>query len=505
MDFQLREINCQKANTGDNFPQGVQDYNFSVGGASLWLPKKSYFKATMRITYNGAQAVNQEQVAFADNVIGNLFDNIYFRGGGQDISSIVSYAPQASILRQRLTKSGAWLNSMGKDVFALDSNFNSRVNKVTVDTDPEEEVERINLGASNHRLDYTLAFADTGVLTGVNTNFNGTGNPDVTVNAANGQPAVPLLRFGDYIDVPTINGITRVQVTGVTGATTATYEPVLATLSAVAATAGLFAYRGKGKKTTYTALWKPPIGIFDSDKALGSGDFRISLNPNARYKTAAIESVANLVPGAGSVNFEILELKLYIALIQDTVQQSGVESLFFSEQHLQSKPMTGLANSLDFTVPPSTKMIAFFLQSNKAGSDTRIPPSKFRALGNYELGVKSFQLTYANRSRPSTKWESGFDTTRNTMQQRFWDTYQECGLAELQGGTETMQEWMDRGPIYVYRFDRDSNDKSTLVQLQLEVDRYEPNCNVMLCAFYTRTVEIAYQNGMITDVKSLNV
>ena len=505
MNGELREINCQKANTGDNFPQGVQDFSFSIGGASLWLPKKSYFKATMRITYNGAQAVIQNQVAFADNVIGNLFDNIYFRGGGQDISSIVSYAPQASILRQRLTKSGAWLNSMGKDVFALDSNFNSRVNKVTVDTDPEEEVERINLGASNHRLDYTLAFADTGVLTGVNTNFDGTANPDVIVNVANGQPAVPLLRFGDYIDVPTINGITRVQVTGVTGATTATYEPVLATASAVAATAGLFAYRGKGKKTTYTALWKPPIGIFDSDKALGSGDFRISLNPNARYKTAAIESVANLVPAPASVDFEILELKLYIALIQDTVQQSGVESLFFSEQHLQSKPMTGLANSLDFTVPPSTKMIAFFLQSNKAGSDTRIPPSKFRALGNYELGVKSFQLTYANRSRPSTKWESGFDTTRNTMQQRFWDTYQECGLAELQGGTETMQEWMDRGPIYVYRFDRDSNDKSTLVQLQLEVDRYEPNCNVMLCAFYTRTVEIAYQNGMITDVKSLNV
>ena len=504
MNGELREINCQKANTGDNFPQGVQDYNWSVGGASLWLPKKSYFKATMRITYNGAQAIIQEQVAFADNVIGNLFDNIYFRGGGQDISSIVSYAPQASILRQRLTKSGAWLNSMGKDVFALDSNFNSRVNKVTADTDPEEEVERINLGASDHRLDYTLAFSTLGVITGVNTNFSGNGVSDVTVNGGAGQPAVPLLRVGDYIDVQQVDGgIVRVKVTAVGSATAATYAPALT--SDVGATAGLFAYRGQGKKTTYTALWKPPIGIFDSDKALGSGDFRISLNPNARYKTAAIESVANLVPAPASVDFEILELKLYIALIQDTVQQSGVESLFFSEQHIQSKPMTGLANSLDFTVPPSTKMIAFFLQSNKAGSDTRIPPSKFRALGDYELGVKSFQLTYANRSRPSTKWESGFDTTRNTMQQRFWDTYQECGLAELQGGTETMQEWMDRGPIYVYRFDRDSNDKSTLVQLQLEVDRYEPNCNVMLCAFYTRTVEIAYQNGMITDVKSLNV
>jgi hypothetical protein len=391
---------------------------------------------------------------------------------------------------------------MGKDVFALDSNYNSRVNKISSNTDFEEQVERINVGAAVHKFDYTLEFTTGGNITGANTNFDGTAGPDIPVGAD--QPAVPLLKVGDYFDVPGAQGIVRVMVATITGPRAATYVPALTT--AVAATTGLFAYRGQGKKATYTALWKPPIGIFDSDKALGSGDFRISLNPNSRYKTSAIESVASLAPAdGGPVNFEILELKFYIALIQDTVQQSGVESLFFSEQHLQSKPMTGLSNSLDFTVPPSTKMIAFFLQSNKAGSDTRIPPSKFKALNNYDLGVKSFQLTYANRSRPSTKWESTFDTENNTMQQRFWDTYQECGLAELQGGTETMQEWMDRGPIYVYRFDRDSNDKSTLVQLQLEVNKYEPNCNVILCAFYTRTVEIAYQNGMITDVKSLNV
>ena len=117
MDMQYREISCQKANTGKDFGVGVQDYNFNVGGATVWHPSKSYFKMTMRVTApTGAQSRTNLEVALADNVVGNLFDNAYFRGGGQDISSIVSYAGQASILRQRLTKSGAWLNSMGKDV-----------------------------------------------------------------------------------------------------------------------------------------------------------------------------------------------------------------------------------------------------------------------------------------------------------------------------------------------------------------------------------------------------
>ena len=143
---------------------------------------------------------------------------------------------------------------------------------------------------------------------------------------------------------------------------------------------------------------------------MGAGDYRISLNPNARYKTSAIESVASLAPSEavveGTFIFEVLDLKLYICLTKDTVQQSGVEQLFLSEQHLQSKPIMSLENSLDFSVPPSTKMLAFFIQSGIAGSDTRIPPSKFKSLCNYDMTLESFQVTYANQSKPSTRWAS---------------------------------------------------------------------------------------------------
>ena len=530
MDQQFREINCQKANTGVNFGQGVQDYNFNVGGATLWHPSKSYFKIKMRVSGAANQQPEiQEQLALADSVVGNLFDNVYFRGGGQDISSIVSFAPQASALRQRLTKSGAWLNSMGKDVYGLDASYTNRVNAISFITDPiaEDQYERINLGSSEHRLDYTcsvnLGQGGTVFLNGVNTNFDGTPNgnntPDVPVNAANGQPAVPLLRAGDIIRIAgkeytvlVVATDTQAQLVPLGTATDEAGNPFPLDVN-IAAQTGVYAYRAKTgtQRATVCALWKPPIGIFDSDKPMGSGDFRVSLNPNARYKTSAIESIAKQTPSdnpanVGEFNFEVLELKLYICLTTDTVRQSGVEQLFLSEQMLQSKPITTVGeNTMDFTVPPSTKMLAFFIQSGKAGSDTRVPPSRFKALEDYDMGLKSFQLTYANRSRPSTRWASVYDTTENCIQQRFWDTYSECGLANLQGGTETLADFIQRGCVFVYRFDRDSTDKATQVQLQVNMSEYEPGSNVILCAFYTRTVEVAYQNGMITDVRSLNV
>jgi hypothetical protein len=242
---------------------------------------------------------------------------------------------------------------------------------------------------------------------------------------------------------------------------------------------------------------------------MGAGDYRISLNPNSRYKTSAIESIASLTPSeaavAGSFNFEVLDMKLYICLAKDTVQQSGIDQLFLSEQHLQSKPITGIENSLDFTVPPSTKMLAFFIQSGIAGSDTRIPPSKFKSLCDYDMSLESFQITYANQSKPSTRWTSNYTDTENSIQQRFYDTYSECGLANLQGGTESLSDFIKRGCVYVYRFDRDSTDKSTQVQIQLKVRNLEPSSNLILCAFYTRTCEVSYTNGMITEVRSLNV
>jgi hypothetical protein len=518
MDFSLRQINCQKTVSGKDFGIGIQDYNFQIGGATSWNPSKSFFAITTKLQTRDGGVLSQpdesKQIALADNMCACLYDNIKATGGGQDLSSLMSYCPQASQVRQRITKSGAWLNSQGKDVWGMNPSFKDRVKTISSGNLPIDELHRINVGTPTHEYDRTLAFTlATNRITGVNTDFDGT--VTATANAAAGAsyaPAVSKVRVGDICVIPSIGGgYTQHKVSAVTSATLLTISPGLAA-DAGAATDIFFVRQDdeNHRKNTQTTLWKPPIGLFDVEK-LGSGDYRVSLNPNARYKQSAVECVANLpvynadAAADGTFDFEVLDVKLYIALSKDTVQLSGVETLFLQEQQLQSKPITGLENSMDFTVQPSTKMIAFFVQSGKTGADLRFPSTKFKSENNYDMALESFQLTYANQSRPSTRWASEFKDGVNTMVQRFHDSYSECGLGDLQGGTETYNDWIRRGAIYVYRFERDSSDKSTQVQLNIKFREYFPNTNVIMCAFHNKTVEIAYSNGMITEVRSLNV
>ena len=48
-EHNYREISCQKAVGGEDFVRGSQDFNFSIGAPSVWIPCKSYFKVTLTI------------------------------------------------------------------------------------------------------------------------------------------------------------------------------------------------------------------------------------------------------------------------------------------------------------------------------------------------------------------------------------------------------------------------------------------------------------------------
>ena len=90
-ESQYLEIPCTRSVGGDAFVQGVQDFPFSIGVPNVWKPYKSYFKVTMSL-YDGTASPSALPLtpaaltAYADNAVGNLYDNVYFRGGEQGIS-----------------------------------------------------------------------------------------------------------------------------------------------------------------------------------------------------------------------------------------------------------------------------------------------------------------------------------------------------------------------------------------------------------------------------------
>ena len=510
-----REISCSKSVDKENFSQGVQDYSFSTGAPTGWIPSRSYFRIEMTLDGLGvpadglgSQPTLRQQLAFADSACGNLYDNVYFKGAGQDISTAVNYVGQSNALKNRLQKTGSWLQSVGKSAYLLESDFQKRVKQVSRDAgiNPEDEGERVFIGDDTHQLTGTVALtAATGTTQGADTNLMQLKIGDTLVVAG-----VPYTCSVAPTNADGTNGRVIPRPTADTGAITDAY--IIKNKR-----------RDGGQRNKVYALWVPPIGIFDHDGILGAGDWRISLNPSSNYKQSAVETrqgtdTAAVNPtqtATGGYNLIIHSVKFYVATVKAQIPQ-GISSLYLMESMVQSKPLSSRDGQYEFTVPSSTRALTIFLQSNKAGSNPRFPPSMFKLPLDSDLLLESLQITYANTTKPSTRWSSSYSEVKdgaignpsiNELQQRYNDSLQESGLLMSSGGAETFKDYLSRGPYYHFSYTRDSEDKSTQVQIAAKVG-FDPAAvpsNLFIVSWYSRGIEITTHNGQIQEVRSLSV
>ena len=383
--------------------------------------------------------------------------------------------------------------------------------------EPEGESERLFVGDATHQLTGTVQILAAGGI--VN-----------TVNCA----LLNSLALGDTLVVV---GVPMKCITSATtnadGDSGARVQVLYGGDYPAAPTANAYIIKAKrrdgGQRNKVYALWQPPIGIFDHDGVLGAGDWRVSLNPKSNFKQSAVETrqgsdlvaVDPTQSATAGYNLIIHSVKLYVATVKASIPQ-GISTLYLMESMVQSKPLQSMEQQFEFTVPSSTRALTFFLQSNKSGSNPRYPPSMFKCpvdptrLVDSDLLLESLQITYANTTKPSTRWSSSFSKVQdgaagnpsiNEMQQRYNDSLQESGLLMSSGGAETFKDYLARGPYYHYSFTRDSEDKSTQVQISAKVG-FDPAAvpsNLFIVAWYSRGVEITTTNGQIQEVRALSV
>ena len=188
------------------------------------------------------------------------------------------------------------------------------------------------------------------------------------------------------------------------------------------------------------------------------------------------------------------------------IEENKVRQLSLAEMMILSKPLSG-NNTYEFSVPSSTQCLAVFFQSPAQGSNSNYPPSKFVMLKNKQNYLSGLQITYGNTTKPSTKWQSKYDTSTNQLIQRYHDNLSEAGLIFNVGGAESIQDYMNRGLYILYNFIRDQNDRSTQVQVSVDfsmAEGMETNASVYLCAIYDRQTEITTANGTVVSVRSQN-
>lgn len=290
-------------------------------------------------------------------------------------------------------------------------------------------------------------------------------------------------------------------------------------------------------------MFQPPIGIFSEANAISGGDFKISLNPSPNYKINGVQSLRALQPYSSAqlpqdYDLVINDVKFYVATIKSDVSPTGTIPLTLVEMAVLNKTLNPSAGSqnLDFTVPPSTLAITVFVQGANAGTNTCIPSSKFylqtgtgdpaiisgssvsglndSLINNVANNIQQIQVTYGSVTKTQTLYNSSFNLDAveggvpvgiNQNVQRFLQSIQYSGRITSEGGSECQPQYLERGNYWHFDFSKDKNDTSSYVNVQIGFNEtIAPGNNLFIVAHYSRQCEIAYENGFITQVVSVN-
>lgn len=548
LEMNWREITCQRA-VGDSegalnssvFSNGIQDFLFSVSGSTnAFIPALSYFciDTELQVSDGAGGLVPPllvNDITLANDVGDALYNNSFFRMGGQDVSTAQSFLSQQGALKKRIDQSGAWLYNIGRNASWVDSDFTRRLNVISKDGVYHQD------GLIDVQGNYSIPIIDPAGAPQPTTTFQLIiGAPDASGYTATGTvrlggagrfalttPAVTngsQVKPGDYISLPAAGAPYTVKVLTIDNATDATVTfPLGVRYADLAATAGGGFYRKSDTESgrfKNQIIWQPPLGIFNSYQPINCAELKFSLNPNPSYKRAAVQtSKNNQVPGVDYA-FNVTNVRFYACQVKLAMPMNTIVDMPLNEIQVQNKNLTsvsgGSTNNLDFIVPPSTYGIAIFFQSNTVGSNTLLPPTTFSTAPSYVSAgpgytgpfniadLQSIQITYGGVSKTSTLYTSKYSIDQNQLVQRWIQSVQYASNWNNPGGAENFNDFV-RSPYYYFDFSRDRTDSSSYVNVQFTFNSpQEQNTNCFIGAFYTRLVRAEYANGQLSQLTAVN-
>ena len=287
----MRQVTCLR-DVSTSFSTAIQNYRWELSGTKWWIPSKSYFRVRCSLTKaNGTPLELKDGIAPAMGLCGNLFQSIDFKMADQTVCRIDRNLAQIDVLKNRLSKSRSWNKSVGVSTNFYEQDFKVRQAMVCSDG--------VNIEQSPNQSSTPITSADLG----------GTDVKVATSAVEHGGKIVLSSTSAFSEKVSDFKGGDIIYVTSVTGA-----QPETVTITASIDGIDVSGDRKSiildiGEKTidqvaipayfTFTQnqldlelsttpslqsgqfemIWKPPLGIFDSDTALPCGKYELLLSP----------------------------------------------------------------------------------------------------------------------------------------------------------------------------------------------------------------------------------
>ena len=500
--------------TTTNFPNGAIHFRWQTSGQKWWLASRSYLRMRCSLTRgDGAPLTVSDGVSPNMGLCASLFQSAEFRINDKTVSRISDFLPQVDALETRLTKSQSWLDGIGNATNFWNDSFQVRQSDVATDgvNLPVDVItERLGLGYDSATNQVAVA-ADTGVLT-------------FTQNGGQALPVVATIwAIGDEIEITTADaaiGTVRYRISQLlAGGGAQTVQ--LNNLQGIAIGAGAYAFRRIRKSNVarkvanFELVWQPPLSIFKVGHALPSGKYELVLNPQTSsvYQKAAVESLlgggdktAGLL--ATDFKFNVIDMYMYV----NTIEGPRADDITYLLDLEQTRCQTEKVDTVSFQqknwdVSPSTYALTVAYQDLRAGTNTQVSPSKFKAYNvalnaQQEIKLQRFFINYAGMNLPAPDADPNFTPTLDYTTQRYVESQMYSGAYYDTGGCESIQQYHNRGSYYYFSWPRDGTDRSTRVNVHQQFDAAADiaNMRVLLFDHSKQVARIRVQSGSVVDV-----
>ena len=490
---------------------GAIHFRWNSSGQKWWIPNKSYMRCRIKLSKpDGTQLLTSDDCAPQMAQFASMFQSLEFRINDKVVSKISDFVPQIDILETRVSKSKAWIDSVGASSNFLNPDIRARRDDITADG---KQGDSFYSSSTRVQMAYdalnTIAVGADGVIT-----FAQAGGATL-------PSAVNVWAVGDQIEIDTLLpavGTLSYRISAVINATTVQANNIAPTALAVSA----YTFRrirqlaqpliNEAKNaSSYELVWTPPLSIFKLAHGLPVGKYELILNPQTQSALSnyLVESVSTAKTLSNFI-YNIVDMYLYLNTVEGPREDNLTYFLDLDCTSCQSEGnLQANFRQENFDVSPSTYALTVAFQDTRAGTDTRYSPTKFKAYNaspaesGEELKMNRMYVSYAGQNLPSPDADPNFQLTTATdyTTQRYIESQLYSGNYFDAGGAESLTDWKNRGAYYYFNWARDGNDRSTRVQVNQQFDgATTTNMRVLLFSHYKQVCAVRIAEGRIVDV-----
>ena len=554
---QYRQVSATKDVTGTQFSQGVQQFRFDTSGNTWFVPSMCYFRlrcSLSQVRADGEQPtpiLSKADVAPNVGLAANLFKSAEVQLNGNTLERIAERIPQIDALKTRMSNTGSWLDQVGKSTNFWNSDFAARRESVAVDG--YTGVNPLLAPEYGPLLTQAQAGFDANLLIGYHTpsqlmvfDDNGVGNIDILHGVMAVRPGDRFVRGENVLEIKHVINATRAMVdvvaTGAAGRCTIDNgENPAGGVNGWSVQKLQHARDNQARgKNQFEIVWRPPLGFFNVEHAIPpGGQWMVEFNPanamdcrkNVVQSLLGDLDVLRNPSAVNQIDFRVDEFFFYVYTVESNRFDHGDWLLDIEHTRCQLQNMPSDATSLiqkTFDVPGKTSHLTLAFQDQAEGSDTRCSRSLFKirpppvgdpnnqAHEGQELLLERFFMTYAGQQKPAPDFDGRYENVTgnsrssqsNFLVHRYVDSLMQADLYHTDGGAESFNDWIRRGPYYHFRWPKDAMENSTRVNVNIKFARpFAQNMQhqVMLFSQWRSAYKISHKDGRIQMQKLLDL